>query len=263
MSGVSRAACYGLRRCSVFVHLVGTPMAERATTASIAASVAAHLAAFVAMGFVDPVVKLDAIEVMYMPGAVEPMRVQAEPNPKPSRSDVPSSAGSRPAPRGTRPARHVEEAESKPLEEDATPDAAAVPLTDFREGSRAVKPAGPIDPRLLLGGRDVMPEIDKAKPEGPARPKDPLGSHGFAPNGDGTFSYVDPQRRCGGRPCFRATLRRDGRVDFKGTIQPMGSPAMKSLLNRQKAELLKATYEIRLAMAARFAREQLDRRVNT
>ena len=43
----------------------------------------------------------------------------------------------------------------------------------------------------------------------------------------------------------------------------MGSPAMKSLLNRQKAELLKATYEIRLAMAARFAREQLDRRLNS
>jgi hypothetical protein len=210
---------------------------------------------------------------MYLPGAVEPFR-EPDPVPTPRRQRRQTSA---------REASSVEPSDAQPRDRPSldidtspdptpNPDAVVVPLSGIRGDSQALPDArggGGGRPGEWLGVRSAMPEIDRPERnirEGPSRP--PPGSglrdHGFKPNGDGTFSYVDPMKRCGKppRPCFRAKLHKDGRITFRKTVQPMGPPGLAAILNRQKAELLEATRELRFKMAAKFAREQLDRRLN-
>jgi hypothetical protein len=129
-----------------------------------------------------------------------------------------------------------------------------------------------VDPAMFGGSRgayqDSAPEpgIGSGEVQGPA----PAAKSDLSFTRDnGKLLYRDP----GGR--FVATLRSDGRVDFKNkagkmtwTDNAIGDPdalirmaAGEDPYARAKAELLKATFDLRLGMAITFQKKQLDKRL--
>jgi hypothetical protein len=131
-----------------------------------------------------------------------------------------------------------------------------------------------IDPALLGGSRTAFqdsappdPGVGSGEIQGPA----PAAKTDLSFTRDkGKLMYRDP----GGR--FVATLRSDGRVDFKNkagkmswTDNAIGDPsalirmaAGEDPYARAKAELLKATFDLRLGMAVAFQKKQLDKRLD-
>jgi hypothetical protein len=130
-----------------------------------------------------------------------------------------------------------------------------------------------VDPAKLGGSREafkgsvVDPGVGVGEVQGPAPAE--KSELGFTRD-NGKMIYRDP----GGR--FVATLRSDGRVDFKNksgkiswTDNAIGDPdallrmaAGEDPYARAKAELLKATFDLRLGMAITFQKKQLDKRLD-
>ncbi len=129
-----------------------------------------------------------------------------------------------------------------------------------------------VDPALLRGSHAAyrdgvdMPGVGSGGVQGPAGLPNPAADYVFGVE-KGKRVYKDPNGH------FVATLRADGRVDFRnkagkaswtqlGIGDPGGllSKAAGSDPNaRLKAKLLKATFEMRLGMAVKFQKRQLDK----
>jgi hypothetical protein len=225
---------------------------------------------------------------LFTPGAVIPVEhlpqaaVRVEPTAKPSApepspdADTPATApvdrpkSSNPTPAsGAEPPPTPTEAESEPSQ------APGLSLHGMREGSRASTQGNVVvDPALLQGSRAAY-EDAVAKPgvgdgaiQGPAAPPSSAVDYAFKRE-KGKLIYRDPNGR------FVATLRADGRVDFRNkgakaswTQIGMGGPgdlllaaAGSDPYARIKAKLLKATFEMRLDMAVKFQKKQLDKRL--
>lgn len=219
---------------------------------------------------------------LFTPGAVVPIQTTAVtmmPTERPRLPTEPAAAptdepkSSQPSPEGSGEPRSGGPRPSTDPEQPSTPGLISIGR-DQTSGATVIG-AGKVvvDPSLLGGGSredlaDVVgdPEADKGEVQGPAAPaKSDLA---FTRH-NGKLIYKDP----GGR--FVATLRSDGRVDFKNkngkitwTDNAIGDPdallrmaAGEDPYARAKAELLKATFDLRLGMAVAFQKKQIDKRL--
>ena len=222
-------------------------------------------------------------DVLFTPGAVIPIEAvettvaRAEPSlpapPPPSTSDpatAPSdqSPSQQPSPRGAKP-DDPDTADTEPTEQPG------MLLHGARDGARP-STAGSgkvvVDPSMLQGSaqayQDSLPPPGSEGPaEGPAAPA--KVDYSFKRE-KGKLVYRDPHGR------FVATLRADGRVDFKNkggkaSMTQIGMAGPGDLLMaasgqdpyaRLKSKLLKATFEMRLNMAVGFQKKQIDKRLN-
>ncbi|PRP91880.1 hypothetical protein ENSA5_52220 [Enhygromyxa salina] len=229
-----------------------------------------------------------AHDKLFTPGAVVPVEMmpqaiaRAEPSGEPSLPDhrdpdVPATApldrprSNSPTPRsGAEPPPAPTQAESEPSE------VPGLSLHGMRDGARASTTGSGVvvDPSLLQGSRDAYedsvknPGVGEGAVQGPAAPPSSAVDYAFKRE-KGKLVYRDPSGR------FVATLRSDGRVDFRNkgakaswTQIGLGGPG--DLLAaaggddpyaRIKAKLLKATFEMRLGMAVQFQTKQLDKRL--
>lgn len=222
---------------------------------------------------------------LFTPGAVIPiealpMTARAEPIGRPSPplridddsakaplDETPSTTPS-PSDGGERPPT-PEQAESEPNQ------APGLSLHGLRDGARAATTGSGVlvDPSLLAGSRDAYeksvsnPGVGDGAMQGPAAPA--RGADYAFAREKGKLVYRDPHGR------FVATLRSDGRVDFRNkgakaswTQIGMGGPgdliaaaAGQDPYARIKAKLLEATFEMRLGMAVNFQKQQIDKRL--
>jgi hypothetical protein len=222
---------------------------------------------------------------LFTPGAVIPiealpMTARAEPIGRPSpppridddspaKAPIDRSPSSTPSKGAARPPE-PQQAESQPSQ------APGLSLHGLREGATAAATGSGVvvDPSLLGGSREayeesvIHPGVGDGAVQGPAAPsKGP--DYTFAREKD-KLVYRDPHGR------FVATLRSDGRVDFKNkgakaswTQIGMGGPgdlisaaAGQDPYARIKAKLLEATFEMRLGMAVTFQKQQIDKRLS-
>ena len=214
--------------------------------------------------------------------AVEPSAVLAEPTRAPvfPSSDEPTRSA-------TAPDRERSSAEPKPnqgAEPPPSPDEAERPPNDApglslsgqRDDARAARGGGKVvvDPSSLKGSRGVWsdsvenPGVGGGAVQGPTPPAKGASDYAFKRE-RGKRIYRDP----GGR--FIATLRADGRVDFRNkgaraSLEQIGVGDPSLLISaaagedpyaRAKAKLLKATFELRLKMAVSFQKKQINKRL--
>ncbi|KIG16732.1 hypothetical protein DB30_04205 [Enhygromyxa salina] len=222
---------------------------------------------------------------LFTPGAVIPLETvplpyaRTEPTGEPglpavspdARAPIDQPKSNNPSPRGgSEPPPDLTHTESE------THDTPGVSLHGMRDGARASTTGSGVvvDPALLNGSRGVYedsvnnPGVGSGAMQGPAAPAGAQVDYSFK-NEKGKLVYRDPSGR------FVATLRADGRVDFRNkgakaswTQIGMGGPG--DLLSaaagddpyaRIKHKLLKATFEMRLGMAVTFQKKQLDKRL--
>jgi hypothetical protein len=221
---------------------------------------------------------------LFTPGAVIPiealpMVARAEPSGRPSspnqddesaKAPLDQSPSSTPSPsKGAARPPEPQQAESQPSQ---TP---GLSLHGLREGATAATTGSGVvvDPSLLSGSREayeesvIHPGVGEGAVQGPAAPsKGP--DYTFAREKD-KLVYRDPHGR------FVATLRSDGRVDFrnkgaKASWTQIGIGGAGDLISaaagddpyaRIKAKLLEATFEMRLGMAVKFQKGQIDKRL--
>jgi hypothetical protein len=223
---------------------------------------------------------------LFTPGAVIPiealpMTARAEPIGRPSAppridDDSPAKAPSDRAPSNT--PNPSDGAERPPTPEQAESEPNQVPglsLHGLRDGATAATTGSGVlvDPSLLAGSRDAYeksitnPGVGDGAVQGPAAPS--RGDDYSFAREKGKLVYRDPHGR------FVATLRSDGRVDFRNkgakaswTQIGMGGPgdliaaaAGQDPYARIKAKLLEATFEMRLGMAVNFQKQQIDKRL--
>ena len=84
-----------------------------------------------------------------------------------------------------------------------------------------------------------------------------LGDAGFEPRKDGTYRYRAPNR------AFKATLHPDGRLEFAthiptGLTDALIAASGQERFWRAKQRLMASTYELRLSMARRWAKQQIQ-----
>lgn len=230
-----------------------------------------------------------ARDELFTPGAVipveavEPRVARAEPTmPQPSqpRFDEPASAPDERSPSGE-PSPPGAEPQPEPDSEDSDPsEEPGMLLHGMRESARP-STAGDsegkvvVPPGSLHGShgayRDSIPTpgVGEGDVQGPA-PAKPGGVDYSFEREKGKLVYRDPHGR------FVATLRSDGRVDFrnkggKATMKQIGMAGPGDLLMaasgsdpyaRLKAKLLEATFEMRLNMAVGFQKKQLSKRLS-
>lgn len=219
---------------------------------------------------------------LFTPGAVVPIQTTAVtvmPTERPRVPTEPAAApiddakSTNPAPDGSGQPRGGPRPSSDPESQPTTPGM----LSGARDKTSGATITGGssgvvVDPALLSGSRDAFegsvgdPGVGNGKVQGPA---EPAKSELAFTRDKGKLVYKDP----GGR--FVATLRSDGRVDFKNkngkitwTDNAIGDPdalirmaAGEDPYARAKAELLKATFDLRLGMAIAFQKKQIDKRL--
>ncbi|PRQ04438.1 hypothetical protein [Enhygromyxa salina] len=224
---------------------------------------------------------------LFTPGAVIPLETVPLPYARAEPTDEPSLPAMRPdarapidQPRSDNPApgpRGGSEPPPDPTQtESETRDTPGVSLHGMRDGARPSTGGGVVvDPALLGGSRAVYedsvnnPGVGSGAMQGPAAPAGAQVDYAFQ-HEKGKLVYRDPSGR------FVATLRADGRVDFRNkagkaswTQIGMGGPgdllaaaAGDDPYARIKHKLLKATFEMRLGMAVKFQKKQLDKRLH-
>ncbi len=219
---------------------------------------------------------------LFTPGAVVPIQTTAVtvmPTERPRFPTEPAAApiddakSTNPAPDGSGQPRGGPRPSSAPESQPTTPGM----LSGARDKTSGATITGGssgvvVDPALLSGSRDAFegsvgdPGVGNGEVQGPA---EPAKSELAFTRDKGKLVYKDP----GGR--FVATLRSDGRVDFKNksgkitwTDNAIGDPdalirmaAGEDPYARAKAELLKATFDLRLGMAIAFQKKQIDKRL--
>jgi hypothetical protein len=224
-----------------------------------------------------------APDELFLPGAVIPiealpMVARAEPIGRPS---VPSPDNDAPAkgpldpPQSSTPSPS-DGAERPPEPEQAEPNQVpGLSLHGLRDGAKAATTGSGVlvDPSMLNGSRElyegsvVEPGVGDGAVQGPAAP--PRGADYEFAREKGKLIYRDPHGR------FVATLRSDGRVDFrnkgaKATWTQIGIGGAGDLISaaagddpyaRLKAKLLEATFEMRIGMAVTFQKQQIDKRL--
>lgn len=221
---------------------------------------------------------------LFTPGAVVPIQTTAVtmmPTPR-DRPSVPSDPAAAPfdEPKSPQPSPDGSGSRSdSPTPTDEAPPSESPGLLsgarDKTTGAMVTAPGKVVfDPSMLAGSRDAYedsappdPGVGSGEVQGPApAPKSDLS---FT-RSKGKMMYRDP----GGR--FTATLRSDGRVDFKNkagkiswTDNAIGDPSAllakasgQDPYARAKHELLKATFDLRLGMAVAFQKKQLDKRLD-
>lgn len=224
---------------------------------------------------------------LFTPGAVIPiealpMTAHAEPIGRPSPppridDDSPAKAPLDQSPSSTPTPRH-DGAERPPTPEQAESEPNQAPglsLHGLRDGARAATTGSVlVDPSLLAGSREAYessistPGVGDGAMQGPAAPS--RGADYAFAREKGKLVYRDPHGR------FVATLRSDGRVDFRNkgakaswTQIGLGGPgdliaaaAGQDPYARIKAKLLEATFEMRLGMAVTFQKQQINKRLS-
>jgi hypothetical protein len=221
---------------------------------------------------------------LFTPGAVIPiealpMVARAEPSGRPSfpnnvddapaKAPLDQSPSSIPSPsKGAERPPAPQQAESEPSQ------APGLSLHGLRDGARAAATGSGVlvDPSMLNGSREayehsiINPGVGDGAVQGPTAPQ--RDDYSFARE-KGKLIYRDPHGR------FVATLRSDGRVDFrnkgaKATWTQIGIGGAGDLISaaagddpyaRLKAKLLEATFEMRLGMAVKFQKQQIDKRL--
>jgi hypothetical protein len=224
---------------------------------------------------------------LFTPGAVIPiealpMTARAEPIGRPSPppsidDDSPAKAPLDHSPSTTPNPSDGAERPPAPDEAESEPNQApGLSLHGLRDGATAATTGSGVvvDPSLLAGSREAYeksitnPGVGDGAVQGPAAPS--RGADYAFAREKGKLVYRDPHGR------FVATLRSDGRVDFKNkgakaswTQIGMGGPgdliaaaAGQDPYARIKAKLLEATFEMRLGMAVTFQKQQIDKRLS-
>ncbi len=225
-----------------------------------------------------------ARDELFTPGAVIPIEAlpklaRAEPSGRPSEppqtsEDAPAKAPvDQPKSGSPSPTQGAERPpEPQQTEPSQTP---GLSLHGLREGAKAATTGSGVvvDPSMLAGSREsyeesvVHPGIGSGAVQGPEAPSK-TDRYEFSRE-KGKLVYHDPHGR------FVATLRSDGRVDFrnkgaKATWTQIGMAGPGDLINaaagedpyaRLKAKLLEATFEMRLGMAVSFQKQQIDKRL--
>jgi hypothetical protein len=216
------------------------------------------------------VVPIETTSVMAMPTPRDRPRLPTETAKAPfdePKSSQPSAEGST-GPRSTSPT---------PNDDEAPPNQNPGLLSGARDKSSGSMVTSPgkvvVDPAMLGGSRGAYQEsaadteFAAGEVQGPSPA--PAGDLSFTRD-KGKLMYRDP----GGR--FVATLRSDGRVDFKNkagkiswTDNAIGDPealirmaAGEDPYARAKAKLLEATFDLRLGMAVSFQKKQIDKRLD-
>lgn len=228
-----------------------------------------------------------ARDKLFTPGAVIPIEAvpvvatklepTPAPNPEPQANETPDA---RPDP--TQPAPQAGPAPQTgpappPEPTEAHPEPAGLALHGMRDNARPSTVGADkvvVDPAKLMGSRETYqdsvdkPGVGSGAVQGPSPA--PPGSKDYAfTNEKGKLVYRDPTGR------FIATLKADGRVDFKNksakaTWTNIGMAGPGDLLSaaagddpyaRIKQKLLKETFEMRLQMAVGFQKTQLDKRL--
>jgi hypothetical protein len=222
---------------------------------------------------------------LFTPGAVIPieallpMVARAEPSGRPSSpnlDDAPAKAPSERSPSSTpSPSRGAERPPDPQQAESEPSQTPGLSLHGLRDGARAATTGSGVvvDPSLLQGSREAYehsisnPGVGDGAVQGPTAPSRDA-DYAFTRE-KGKLIYRDPHGR------FVATLRSDGRVDFrnkgaKATWTQIGMGGAGDLISaaagddpyaRLKAKLLEATFEMRLGMAVTFQKQQLDKRL--
>jgi hypothetical protein len=219
---------------------------------------------------------------LFTPGAVIPiealpMVARAEPTARPSfPSDTPAKAPLDESPSSKPNPSEGAERPPDPQQAEAEPSQApGLSLHGLRDGATAaVTGSGVVvDPSVLNGSREAYehsvnnPGLGDGAVQGPTAPKRDT-DYAFTRE-KGKLIYRDPNGR------FVATLRSDGRVDFrnkgaKATWTQIGIGGAGDLISaaagddpyaRIKAKLLEATFEMRLGMAVTFQKQQIDKRL--
>lgn len=191
---------------------------------------------------------------------LEAERPAHAPDDHPRSSDPAPDSGSEPPPKPT---------EAEPSERTGLFSGMRDSARPTTSGSGVV-----VDPSMLQGSRAAYhdsvenPGVGSGAVQGPAAKAKGSSEYAFKTE-KGKRIYRDP----GGR--FIATLRADGRVDFRNkgagaswTQIAIGDPG--ALLStaagedpyaRAKAKLLKATFELRIGMAVSFQKRQIKKRL--
>lgn len=226
-----------------------------------------------------------ARDELFTPGAVIPIEAlptmaRAEPigrpSPPPASDDDALAKAPLDRPKSGSPSP-TQGAERPPEPQQAEPsrEVPGLSLHGLREGARAATTGSGVvvDPSLLSGSREayeesaVHPGIGGGAVQGPQAPSPDVG-YEFTRE-KGKLVYHDPHGR------FVATLRSDGRVDFrnkgaKASWSQIGMAGPGDLINaaagedpyaRLKAKLLSATFDMRLGMAVAFQKKQIDKRL--
>jgi hypothetical protein len=223
---------------------------------------------------------------LFTPGAVIPLETvplpfaRVEPTGEPSlpavSTDDPQARAPTDQPRSNNPRGGSEPPPDPTDTQSETHDAPGVSLHGMRDGARASTTGSGVvvDPALLNGSRGAYedsvnnPGVGSGAMQGPAAPAGAQIDYAFK-HEKGKLIYRDPSGR------FVATLRADGRVDFrnkagKATWTQIGMGGPGDLLSaaagddpyaRIKHKLLKATFEMRLGMAVTFQKKQLSKRL--
>jgi hypothetical protein len=222
---------------------------------------------------------------LFTPGAVIPiealpMVARVEPSGRPSfpnLDDAPSKAPRDQSPSSTpNPSKGAERPPDPQQAESEPSQAPGLSLHGLRDGAKAatIGSGVVVDPSMLGGSRDVYedsvsnPGVGDGAVQGPVAPARDAG-YAFARE-KGKLIYRDPHGR------FVATLRSDGRVDFrnkgaKATWTQIGMGGAGDLITqaagddpyaRLKAKLLDATFDMRLGMAVAFQKKQIDKRLS-
>jgi hypothetical protein len=227
-----------------------------------------------------------ARDELFTPGAVIPiealpMTAHAEPIGRPSPpprvdDDSPATAPLDRSPSSTPTPSDGAERPPDPEQAESEPNQApGLSLHGLRDGATAATTGSGVlvDPSLLNGSREAYessitnPGVGDGAVQGPVAPSK-TADYQFARE-KGKLVYRDPHGR------FVATLRSDGRVDFRNkgakaswTQIGMGGPgdliaaaAGQDPYARIKAKLLEATFEMRLGMAVTFQKQQIDKRL--
>lgn len=261
-------------------------MISRAWSVALVGSGVGHLALAVVLSMMpDNQVRRSGgsrRDELFTPGAVVPIQTTAiTMMPTRERPRLPSEPATAPLdePKSSQPSPEGSGSRSTsptPTDE-APPSESPGLLSGARDKTSGAVVTGPskviVDPALLGGSRGafqgsvVDPGVGAGEVQGPAPAAKSELSFSRA---NGKLIYRDP----GGR--FVATLRSDGRVDFKNkagkmswTDNAIGDPdallrmaAGEDPYARAKAELLKATFDLRLGMAISFQKKQLDKRLD-
>ena len=224
---------------------------------------------------------------LFTPGAVIPIEAlpavaRAEPSGQAERpvaldNDAPATAPVDQPKSDTPTPREGAERPPDPQQAESQPNTApGLSLHGMRDGATAsTRGTGVVvDPALLQGSRSVYedsvrnPGVGEGAVQGPAAPKT-ADKYAFVRE-KGKLVYRDPNGH------FVATLRADGRVDFrdkgaKATWTQIGLGGPGDLLAaaggddpnaRLKFKLLEATFEMRLGMAIAFQKKQIDKRLD-
>ncbi len=260
-------------------------MISRAWSVALVGSGVGHLALALALSMMpDPQVRRaggSRLDELFTPGAVveiQTTEITMMPTERPRLPSEPASGSvdepksSLPSPDGS---EQVERGSTRTNETEPPSESPGL-LSGARDKTTGTTVTGPgkvvVDPSMLNGSRGayqgsvVDPGVGSGEIQGPA----PAGTSELSFTRDkGKMVYRDP----GGR--FVATLRNDGRVDFKNksgkiswTDNAIGDPdalirmaAGEDPYARAKAALLKATFDLRLGMAVKFQKQQLDKRL--